>query len=129
MDAGYRQLCTRCFNAVVSELHGLDDFENIQLEPIGLIDCTGEEHKFNFRTRLLGDIVSLEAFELREGNPSGYEFQLIGDPDEDLFVLLGRLIKRIAGARTCHDPVVEGGEAPLVPANRLRLERFLAIAQ
>ena len=98
MDAGYRQLCTRCFNAVVAELHGLDDFENIQLEPIGLIDCIGEEHTFHFRTRLLGGIVSLEAFELREGNPSGYEFQLIGDPDEDLFVLLGRLIQIIRKA-------------------------------
>jgi hypothetical protein len=53
-DAGYRQLCTRCFNAVVAGLHGLDDFENIQLEPIGLIDCIGEEHNFHFRTRLLG---------------------------------------------------------------------------
>lgn len=98
MDAGYRQLCTRCFNAVVAELHGLDDFENIQLEPIGLIDCSGEEHKFHFRTRLLGGIVSLEAFELRDGNPSGYELQLIGDPDEDLFVLLGRLIQKIRKA-------------------------------
>ena len=98
MDAGYRQLCTRCFNAVVAELHGLDDFENIQLEPIGLIDCSGEEHEFHFRTRLLGGIVSLEAFELRDGNPSGYELQLIGDPDEDLFVLLGRLIQKIRKA-------------------------------
>jgi hypothetical protein len=48
-------------------LHGLDDFENIQLEPIGLIDCTSEEHKFHFRTRLLGGIVSLEPLSFARG--------------------------------------------------------------
>ena len=95
MDSGYRQLCTRCFNTEVVDLHGVDDFENIRLEPIGLTDCAGEEHQFHFQTRLLGEIVSLEAFELRDGNPAGYTFQLIGKPDEDLFALLGRLIQRI----------------------------------
>ena len=98
MDSGYRQLCTRCFNAEVAELHGLDDLENIRLEPIGLTDCAGEEHQFHFQTRLLGGIVSLEAFELREGNPAGYTFQLIGRPEDDLFALLGRLIQRIRKA-------------------------------
>ena len=33
LDSGYRQLCTRCFNAEVAELHGLDDFGNIRLTP------------------------------------------------------------------------------------------------
>jgi len=28
-----------------------------------------------------------------------------------------------------HDPVVEGGEAPLVPANELRLERSITITR
>lgn len=98
MDSGYRQLCTRCFNAEVAELHGLDNFENIRLVPIGLTDCADEEHQFHFQTRLLGGIVSLEAFELREGNPAGYTFQLIGNPEEDLFALLGWLIQRIRKA-------------------------------
>lgn len=98
MDSGYRQLCTRCFNAEVAELRGLDDFENIRLEPIGLTDCASEEHQFHFQTRLLGGIVSLEAFEPREGNPAGYTFQLSGKPEEDLFALLGPLIQRIRKA-------------------------------
>ena len=98
IDGGYRQLCTRCFNAEVAELHGLDDFENIRLDPIGLTDCTGEEHQFHFQTRLLGGILSLEAFELKEGNPGGYKFQLIGDPEDELFALLGKLIQRIRKA-------------------------------
>lgn len=95
MDSGYRQICTRCFNAEVAKLSGLDEFENIRLEPIGIADCAGETHQFHFRTCLMGDIVSLEAFELQDGNPAGYKFQLVGDPEEDLFALLGRLILKM----------------------------------
>ncbi len=94
-DTGYRNLCTQCFNAEVAKLHGLKDFENIRLEPIGLADCSGENHQFHFQTRLLGSMVTLEAFELQEGHPGGYRFQMIGDPDDDLFILLGKLIQKI----------------------------------
>src|ERR1035437_408186 len=73
IDSGYRLLCTRCFNAEVVKRSGVDDFENIRLEPIGITDCDGETHQFHFQTRLLGNIVALEAFELRDGNPGGYE--------------------------------------------------------
>ena len=95
MDKGYRKLCTRCFNAEVAKVSGLDDFENIRLEPIGITDCSGELHQFHFQTRLLGGIVSLKAFEFREGNPAGYQFQMIGNPEDDLFALLGRLVQKI----------------------------------
>lgn len=98
LDSGYRQLCTQCFNAEVTELYGLDDFGNIRLTPIGLTDCAGEEHRFHFQTRLLGGIVSLEACELHEGSPASYKFQLVGDPEDDLFSLLGKLIQRIRKA-------------------------------
>jgi len=94
-DSGHRQLCSQCFNAEVLKLNGLNKFKNIKLEPIGIVDCTGETHDFHFQTRLLGNIVSLEAFELREGSPSGYKFQLVGDPEEDLFAILGHLIQKI----------------------------------
>ena len=40
-------------------------------------------------------MVSLEAFEVFDGNPAGYQFQIIGDPNEDIFSLLGRLIEKI----------------------------------
>ena len=39
--------------------------------------------------------VSLDAFELRNGEPAGYYFQIIGDPEDDLLVLLGRLIEKM----------------------------------
>ncbi len=95
LDTGYRLLCTRCFNAEVASLHGLDDFENVRLDPIGLTDCAGEDHKFHFQTRLLGDMMTLEAFELQDGNPAGYKFELIGSPEDDLFDLLGKMVARI----------------------------------
>ena len=54
--------------------------------------------EFHFQTRLLGHIVALEAYELIEGTPAGYKFQMIGNPEDDLFALLGRLIERIRRA-------------------------------
>ena len=97
-DSTTRLLCTQCFNAEVAQRLGLDGFENIRLEPIGIADATGEDHQFHFTTRLLGDIVSLEAFELHEGQQVGYQFQLLGQPEDDLFKLLGQLIQRIRKA-------------------------------
>jgi hypothetical protein len=68
IEKGYRNLCTVCFNAEVAKLNGLEDFENIRLEPIGITDSSGQMHQFHFQTRLLGGIVSLAAFELQEGS-------------------------------------------------------------
>jgi hypothetical protein len=94
----YRIFCTSCFNAEVTRQHGLQNFENIRLKPIKLADCLGAEHQFHFITRLLGDIVSLEAFELRDDNPAGYRFQQIGNSDDEVFSLLGQLIQKIRKA-------------------------------
>lgn len=108
MNKGYRKLCTRCFNAEVAKVAGLDEFENIPLEPVGITDCLGEVHQFHFRTRLMGNVVALDAFELREGNPAGYQFQMVGDPEDDLFVLLGRLIQKIRRALSIKH-ITDGG--------------------
>ncbi len=74
---------------------GVTDFANFRLTPIGITDCAGETHQFHFQTRLHGDVVALDAFELREGDPVGYRFQIVGDPEDDLFALLGQLIQKI----------------------------------
>jgi hypothetical protein len=95
MESGYRELCTQCYNGEVAKRCGLADFENIRFEPVGISDSAGETHEFHFRTRLMGHIVALDAFEVRDGIPAGYNFQLVADPDEDLFAMLGRLIQRI----------------------------------
>ena len=95
IDSGYRQLCTRCFNIDVAERIGLNDFENVRLEPVGLTDSAGKSHQFHFRTRLTGQHISLEAFELDEGAPAGYQFQILADPEEDVFKVLARMVERI----------------------------------
>jgi len=95
IEKGYRALCGKCFNTEMAKLDGLDRFEHVTFEPVRLADCTGETHEFHFRTHLFGAGIALDAFELRDGHPAGYQFQIIGDPQEDLLVLLGRLIEKM----------------------------------
>ena len=98
METGYRKLCSQCFNAMVAKLAGLEGFENARFEPVGIADSAGEIHQFHFRTHLYGTGVVLDAFELRDGEPAGYQFEVIGKPEDDLLTLLGRLIEKIRRA-------------------------------
>ncbi len=95
IERGYRELCTSCFNAEVARALGLERFEQVRLEPIVMTDCAGEQHEFHFRTRLLGDVTVLEAFELEAGVPGGYQFEILGEPDGQPLPLLGSLIERM----------------------------------
>ncbi len=98
VDTGYRQLCTKCFNTEVAESDGLDKFEHADFAPVELTDCDGQAHVFHFRTRLFGPGVAMDAFEFRDGHPAGYQFQMIGEPEDDLLTLLARLIEKIRRA-------------------------------
>jgi hypothetical protein len=95
IEQGYRELCNRCFNAEVASALGLERFENVRLHPLVMTDCAGERHEFHFRTRLLGSMAALDAFELTGGAPGGYQFQILGKPDDEPLSLLGRLIERM----------------------------------
>jgi hypothetical protein len=95
IEQGYRELCNRCFNTEVATALGLERFENVRLHPVVLTDCAGERHEFDFRMRLLGSMAALEAFELTGGAPGGYQFQILGKPDDEPLSLLGRLIERM----------------------------------
>lgn len=54
-------------------------------------------------------LFSLEAFELLEGNPGGYQFQMVCDPEDDLFALLARLVQKIRRALSVkHIKVIDG---------------------
>ncbi len=114
-ERGYRTLCSRCFNAEVAKLSGLEKFEQIQFEPVTLTDTTGKTHEFHFRARLYGTVVVLEAFELLQEYPSGYQFRVTGDPEEDTFALLGRLIEKMRRALSIW--YVKEGEFGLQIAN------------
>jgi hypothetical protein len=98
MDGGYRSLCSRCFNEAAADLLGLIDFEHVDLEPVRMTDARGIEREFHFRPWLGGAGLAIEAFELRKGVPSGYQFQVIGEPEEDPLALLGTLIARMRRA-------------------------------
>ena len=98
IDRGYKKLCGHCFNSDVARLAGVQGFEHIRFEPIEMIDASGKAHVFQFRTHLFGSGVALEAFELRDGDPAGYQFKVIGDPEGDLLALLGRLIEKMRRA-------------------------------
>ena len=98
IERGYRQLCSRCFNTEIANAAGLEGFEHASFEPVAITDRRGELHEFHFRTHLLGPSVSLDAFELRNGEPAGYSFQIIGEPEDDLMVLLGRLVEKMRRA-------------------------------
>ena len=98
MEHGYKQICNRCLNTEMAEAMGLAGFEHAKFQPVGLTDCTGEVHEFHFRTNLFGTGVALDAFELRDGLPSGYQFQIIGNPEDDLLVLLGQLVQKMRRA-------------------------------
>lgn len=94
-DEGTTLLCTQCFNADVAVRLGIEDFDNHPIDPISITDAGGAVHEFHFQTRLMGDMVTLEAFELKEGGPAGYQFQWIGAPGEEIFIQLGRLVEKI----------------------------------
>jgi hypothetical protein len=94
-SAGYRNLCTPCFNAVVAELWGLDRLDNAQFEPVTLVDKEGCSHTFHFQYRYVPNGVTLEAFELDNEGPRGYRFGVIGQPENDPFKLLADLIAKI----------------------------------
>ena len=119
IDSGHRQLCSRCFNAEVARLRGLEGFEDFRFVPIALVDCAGATHQFHFRTRLLGHIVALDAFELRDGYPSGYQCEVIGDPEDDLLELLGRLVARLRRMLAVKHLTDEGPE-PGIAAQTVR---------
>ncbi len=93
-----RQLCNRCHNKEVAEAMGLAGFEDARFDPVSLRDSTGRAHEFHFRTNLFGPGVAIDAFELADGYRAGYNFQIIGDPEEDLLVLFGRLIEKMRRA-------------------------------
>ena len=95
-------------------LDGLDGFTHVSFEPVTLAGCDGDSHEFHFQTRLLGDSLALDAFELCDGFRDGFQFQVIGDPEADLWDLFGRLMGRYAGRylSSMWCPVITGWKSP-----------------
>ena len=98
MEGGYRQLCGRCFNEAAASRLGLQGFKHVVFEPACMVDARGARHEFQFRTRLFGPGMAIDALQLRDGCPAGYQYQVIGEPDDEPLELLGRLIGKMRRA-------------------------------
>ena len=98
MEAGYRRLCGRCFNEAAASRLGLQGFEHVAFELVRMVDGRGAEHEFRFRNWLCGAGLAIDAFELRDGCPAGYRFQVVGEPDDEPLELLGKLIGKMRRA-------------------------------
>lgn len=96
-EGNSQHLCMHCFNQAISAELGVD-FEHTNFQPITLQDRDGMSHEFKFVVRLLGAIVSIEAYEMINGEPDGYQFSVIGDPEEDILQLFTKLYIKISQA-------------------------------
>lgn len=100
IEKGYHHLCMACANAIIAEHSGVN-FEHPEYLLITFADAEDTEHEFHINTRLLGDKIAIDAIEVRNGEPQGYRFQVIGDdPEEDTFELFRRLFYRVQRALT-----------------------------
>jgi len=89
-----RFLCTKCFNEAVAKHSGVD-FHHLSFHPIILADQDNKNHTFHFQPRLFGDHVTIEALEIHNDEPKGYEFSICGDAEDDLFALFAKLVERM----------------------------------
>jgi len=78
----YEILCGGCSSRKAAAMMGVD-YEHPDFHPITVTDCLGEPHEFHFRSRLVATGLVIDAFELEEAVPSGYEFSVLGEPDEE----------------------------------------------
>jgi len=86
----------RLFNREMAHHTGLDDFGEVKFKPASLSDANDTVQEFHFQSLLLGDKLSLEAFDsARKEESSGYRFQILGEPLSDQFVLLRKLIEKM----------------------------------
>ncbi|MFM0326943.1 DUF7686 domain-containing protein [Caballeronia glebae] len=94
----------------MAQFTDLEQFQHPSFTPLRLSDAHGYDHEFHFRSLLLGDQLSLEAFELMDGDDSvGYRFQSLGDPESDPFALLGQLVQKIQRALAATHLVADAG--------------------
>ena len=89
---GTKFMCSRCYNESIAEHLGLD-YEHVSFNPLTIQDLDGKPHTFQFRPHIFSDQLSLEAFEV--GPDEGYEFSVIADAEQDLFVTFQKLFERM----------------------------------
>ena len=87
-------LCTACFNREIAEQMGIDANE-VRFEPVTFADAAGQPHVLHVRRRFCPTGQVIEAFEVTDGVPRGYQFGILGDADAEPMELFARLYERI----------------------------------
>jgi hypothetical protein len=92
-DLGFH--CGRCWSSLIAERAG-EDVGHLEIEPITMRDAAGGEHTFHFR--FIPAPRGIEAFELVDGTPGGYTFQVLQEDEEPRLVelLLERMRRDLA---------------------------------
>ena len=86
--------CSKCYNEYVAEYMELD-FQHVDFDPITMQDIDGISHTFEFRSHVFGVNVSIEAFEIQNGQLRGYEFAIAGDAEDDMLQLFRKLFEKM----------------------------------
>lgn len=88
-------ICGRCWSAILSE-HTGEDLGHLEIAQVTMRDAAGEDHLFHFR--FSPALRGLEAFELIDGAPGGYMFQVLQEDDEPRIVevLFARMRRALA---------------------------------
>lgn len=90
--------CARCWAELLSKESGMP-VGTVEIDPVRMTDVAGNPHTFHFRFDPA--FRKIEAFELVDGAPGGYQFAVRPDeaqPEEPVVALLGRLLARIRRA-------------------------------
>lgn len=89
--------CLRCYNQRISNAaDGV--FEQFEFEPVILKDCIEKDHVFHFGIRSYQDKLVIDASEIENDQPSGYQFQIIGSTGDDPFEMFVKLMDRMRKA-------------------------------
>lgn len=92
-----RELCVRCYNKIVADDLGVD-ISHAEFQPITVKDVDGQSHDFKFVVQLFGAMLSINALEMIKGEADGYQFNVLGDYEDDLLELYMQLYAKICKA-------------------------------
>lgn len=92
--AGEGVYCYRCYNQDMARRMGVD-VEDIHIDGVQMTGADGRSHTFRVRSHLFGDKHVVQAIELQNGVPKGYDFEVMGSIDDDGVELFSLLYQRM----------------------------------
>lgn len=92
--AGVGTRCYSCFNRETAERMGVK-FDNVQLQPIVVLDADGVSHTFDVQSMLVATGHEMIAREITKSDEPGYRFAVLDDIEADAWVLFQRLHARV----------------------------------